>query len=436
MHPVSLLREISSPVFLRLILWGSLLFFLIGFVASATGQNVVRIAAIVNDEIISVFDLGNRVRLVAATTNVPNRQDMLQRLAPQVLRTMIDERIQLQEAKRLSIRVSQREINGTIAGLERQNGMAPGQISVFLQQNNIDRSALESQITARISWLKLINRTLMRQISIGREEVEEELERLRALKGKPQMRVSEIFLGIDSPDLEPQIRQTAERLIAQLLNGARFDALAREFSQSTTSGSGGDLGWITSAELDPELIDALSVMQPGQISRPVRTLTGYHILYLSDRRTLSDMTPNPDDTAVEYRQLLLPLLSDAPTSEIETQRQLAQEITDTASSCDDFVLKGRAVGAHDMERLNVVTVGALNGQIRDILMTQKLGTASQPQRTQDGYVVIMPCSRTLPEVGLPTPEALEERIRQSRLDMMAQRYMRDLRRAAYIDLRQ
>ena len=132
------------------------------------------------------------------------------------------------------------------------------------------------------SRIKVIQRQIARQVTVGQDEVNDELVRLRQLLGKPKLRVAEIFLSVDSPDAEPRIRETAERLIQQVVNGAKFDALAREFSQSTTAGSGGDLGWITDAELDEELAATISVMQPGQISQPVRSLIGYHILYLSD----------------------------------------------------------------------------------------------------------------------------------------------------------
>ena len=159
-------------------------------------QDVVRIAAIVNDEIISGFDLENRVRLVATSTNSSKSPAALRRLAPQVLRQMIDERIQLHEAKKLNVRVSSREINGTIANLERQSGLRPGQIWTVLRSNNVDRSALEYQIRAKISWLKLVNRRIRRQISVGQEEINEEIARLKSLQGKPRLQVQEIFLSV------------------------------------------------------------------------------------------------------------------------------------------------------------------------------------------------------------------------------------------------
>ena len=400
----------------------------------AQQQDLIRIAAIVNDEIISVFDLENRVRLVAATTNTSQSLEKLKRLKPQILRQMIDEKIQLQEAKKLNIRVSSREFNGTIANLERQSKMRPGQIWSFLRSNNIDRSALETQIQAKISWMKLVNRRIRRQISVGQEEINEEIVRLKNLKGKPQLHVLEIFLNVDRPDSEQQIRQIADRLISQILNGASFKALAREFSQSTTAARGGNLGWITESELDPELSAALSVMQPGQVSHPIRTLTGYYILFLINRRENS--TDKDINLTVKYRQMIAPVLPGALLSEAEGQRQIAIEIASRAKSCDELLQLARSVGATEMELIHEVAASDLLSWQRTALLKNEIGKAGPPIRTPKGFLIIMPCERVQQEAGIPSAKVLEERLTRERLNLMSQKYLRDLRRSAYVDLRQ
>tara|TARA_B100000676_G_C18039365_1_gene823890 strand:- start:242 stop:1549 length:1308 start_codon:yes stop_codon:yes gene_type:complete len=401
---------------------------------NAQQQDLIRIAAIVNDEIISVFDLENRVRLVAATTNTSQSLEKLKRLKPQILRQMIDEKIQLQEAKKLNIRVSSREFNGTIANLERQSKMRPGQIWSFLRSNNIDRSALETQIQAKISWMKLVNRRIRRQISVGQEEINEEIVRLKNLKGKPQLHVLEIFLNVDRPDSEQQIRQIADRLISQILNGASFKALAREFSQSTTAARGGNLGWITESELDPELSAALSVMQPGQVSHPIRTLTGYYILFLINRRENS--TDKDINLTVKYRQMIAPVLPGALLSEAEGQRQIAIEIASKAKSCDELLQLARSVGATEMELIHEVAASDLLSWQRTALLKNEIGKAGPPIRTPKGFLIIMPCERVQQEAGIPSAKVLEERLTRERLNLMSQKYLRDLRRSAYVDLRQ
>lgn len=397
-------------------------------------NEVIRIAAIVNNEIISAFDLQNRVRLIAATSNLPDRPDILQRLEQQVLRAMIDEKLQVQEAERFNVRVSQSELNSTIANLERQNNMQRGELIEFLKSKGVDRSALENQLYARLAWLKLVNRKLMREVTVGQDEVRDELQRLKSLQGKPRLHVFEIFLAADSPDQDTQVRQTAERLVAQIAAGARFPALAREFSQSTSAATGGDLGWVTEGELSEELAAVLQNMKPGQISQPVRTLTGYHILYLAERQVGTEA--GPDDITVGYRQMTLPVPSGALPSEVESQEKLADEIAGSVKSCDEFLQAGRRARAENVEQLQVVTAGSVPSALRNIVMSLDIGRPSTPIRTPDGFVVIIVCSRTQAVAGLPTAEAIEERLQREKLDLMVQRYLRDLRRAAYVDLRQ
>ena len=396
-------------------------------------QDVQRIAAIVNDEIISIYDLENRIRLVVTTANLPPRQDVFRRLRPQVLRKMIDERLQLQEAASLNIRVKQREINRTISNLARRNRMKTDQLWALLDSRQVDRSALETQVRARVSWFKLIDRKFARQVAVGHEEVEEELDRLRLQRGKPRLRVSEIFLSVDSPDADRSVRQTAERLIKQIVNGASFASIAREFSQSTTAGNGGDLGWITDAELDGEFATTIAAMQPGQVSPPLRTLAGYHIIYLIDRRIpdVSAATAN-----IQYRQMILPILPNTLASEVEAQNAQALEIARTAKSCDEFLQYGRAANALEVERLKTASSGQLSGPIKDFLMNQEIGIPGAPVRASNGISMMVVCRRIAQDAGLPSPDELENKIRRQRIGLLAQRYMRDLRRSAYLDLRQ
>ena len=114
--------------------------YLIGLIAAvliaaagpARAQQVERIAAIVNDEVVSLYDLQARLHMVTVSAGLQPSPELTQRLTPQVLRGLIDERLRLQEAKRRSIAVSQRDINSAIGSLERQNRLQPGTFDDFL----------------------------------------------------------------------------------------------------------------------------------------------------------------------------------------------------------------------------------------------------------------------------------------------------------------
>lgn len=255
----------------------------IAFTSPAAAQGVQRIAAVVNEDVISAYELNQRVKMVMVTGRIPDTADNRRRLSAQILRNMIDEQLQLQEAKRLNISVSKEEVDKVLERLNQQNDMPAGSLEKILERANVDINVLRAKLTADESWNKVIRNRLRQQVFISDEEVEDELNRLKAVKDLPRHRVAEIFLPIDNPDNERQVLELANRLIQQTRNGARFNALAREFSQSASAAVGGDLGWVTKGQLDTPIERTIAGMSKGEVAGPVQTLSGYYILYLIDK---------------------------------------------------------------------------------------------------------------------------------------------------------
>ena len=223
-------------------------FFLFG--AGAAAQGELGIAAVVNDEVISLHDLNGRLSLVIATSRLEDRPTIRRRLAPQVLRNLIDEQLKLQEAKRLRIRVTQAEIDGAITRIETSNNFGDGGLSAFLAGRGIDMPILLGQIEAEIAWVKLVTQSSRQKISMSDDEIDETMAEIGANKGMPEFLASEIFLRLESPDQERDVRLLADRLLQQLGSGADFDTLARNFSHSGTAAIGGDLGWVQRGQID------------------------------------------------------------------------------------------------------------------------------------------------------------------------------------------
>jgi len=198
-----------------------------GFAAiggAAIAQETQKIAAVVNDEVISLFDLQSRMSLLLAGSETRDTPETRRRLAPEVLRRMIDEVLQLQEAKRLNITVAEPEIEQAIANIERQNGMPKGGLEAFLAGNGIDKLALVNQVEPQIAWGKVVSRRLRPQIQISPEEINETMARIKAGVGKPEYLLAEIFLRVDDTENEAQIRQVGQRIMQQLQQGANRGA--------------------------------------------------------------------------------------------------------------------------------------------------------------------------------------------------------------------
>src|SRR5437868_7528604 len=269
-----------------------------------------RIAAVVNDEVISVGDLTSRLKMVMLSSNLTDSPETRQRVAAQVLRTIVDEKLQMQEAKRQNVTATDEEINKALAQIEKQNNMQAGQLDQVLKSHGIERSALVDQLTASIVWTKLVRRLVSQTNVVSDEEIDYALKRAKETANEPQSRVAEIFLAVDNPQQEDEVRRLAERLTEQMKQGARFSAVAQQFSQSATAAVGGDIGWVRPEQLSPELGKAVAQMRPGELSPPIRAGAGYYLLLVLDRR--SGRSAGPEDSMVHLVQIVFPLPPQAP----------------------------------------------------------------------------------------------------------------------------
>ena len=136
--------------------------------------------------------------------------------------------------------------------------------------HGIERSALVDQLTASIVWTKLVRRLVSQTNVVSDEEIDYALKRAKETANEPQSRVAEIFLAVDNPQQEDEVRRLAERLTEQMKQGARFSAVAQQFSQSATAAVGGDIGWVRPEQLSPEIGKAVAQMRPGELSAPIR----------------------------------------------------------------------------------------------------------------------------------------------------------------------
>jgi peptidyl-prolyl cis-trans isomerase SurA len=401
--------------------------------AGSAAAQETRIAAIVNDEVVSLNDLEGRMQLVLRSSGIEDNQQNRDHIAGQVLRTLIDEKLQMQEAKRLNVTVSKEEIDQALARLEQQNKMPKGSLDQYLSKAGIPRSSLIDQVTASLAWAKLVRNRLTQEVTISDEQINEALARLKEEANVPQSRVAEIFLAIDNPTQEPEVKRLADRLIDQIRSGVPFATIARQFSQSPTAAVGGDLGWITASELQPALSDALQKMKPGEMSYPLRTGGGYYILYLIERRTLGQ--PNPNDTELSLVQVALPLPAGATIDDQQRLTAEAQQISSSVKSCGELAKIGRDRFPQTSREIPEIKAGDLPAEVRPAVLALGVAEASKPLPIQGGIAVMMVCQRKDPPGGLPTRDEIAESLGRERLDALARRYLRDLRRSAYVDIR-
>lgn len=402
--------------------------------AAHAQQQGPAIAAVVNDQIISTYDLQSRMRLALLSANLEATPENQQRLAPQVLRQLVDERLQMQEAQRLNISVTEKDLADAVAVIERQNNLQPGQLGAHMAQNGVPISTLMAQLRANIAWGKVIRRQIRPQVEIGEEEIDDFLNDLRARGGRTEYEVAEILLSAESFDNPQTALQTASRLAEQARSGATFGALAQQFSQSPSAANGGNLGKVQEGQLDPRLEAVLQSLQPGQVSDPIPVENGYYILKLNNRTRVE--RGGSGEPVLTLRRVFLPVPADATPEEVAAQEEAASRVSDTAKSCTDMERFARELESPGPADPGPVRPSGLPDNLREFLVDRPIGETTPPLRLNDGFLIAMVCSRAEGgDAALPSRAEVMQSLGMQRIDMMARRYLRDLRRAAFVDVR-
>lgn len=398
---------------------------------SARADDAQRVAAVVNDDIISAHDLEQRLKLVLLSSSLPDNVETRSRVLPQVIRRLIDERLELQEAEKKKITVETQEISTALANIERQNNMPRGAMEPMLRSRGVDPETLRQQMRADIAWSSVVREELSRDIHIGDEAVNTRLANLKANLGKPEYLAADIFLAVDGPRNEQQVKGLADRLVEQLRQGAPFSSLAQQFSQN---GGNGNLGWVSEGMLDQELMRALVRLQPNQLTTPIRSNDGYHLMMLIDKRNIGEgisSGPSLDLLTIELNSL-----PSATMAERDLQLNHLKAVLAPAKSCDELEKLSKTIPSSSYNRSDKVPEGQLPPEIINLIGKLEIGQVSDPFDAGNIRRFFAVCGRHADQPGgLPSYDDMKRRMENEQLENLARRYLRDIRRNAYVDVR-
>lgn len=394
-------------------------------------QDAVRIAAVVNEDVITAFDVQSRIQMFLVTSGIEDSVEVRQRLLPQVMNALIEEKLKLQEARREEIETTEEEVRAAVQIIEQNNGMQSGAFAAMLSQQGIDSGTFYAQVEADVAWLRVVREVLARDVSVTEEEVNLVIERLKANQGKPEYLLGEIFLPIGLGVRDNDVRQLAQQLAERAREGTPFPALAQQFSQSPTAAVGGDLGWINAGELETELDRALTRLNPGDISDPIRTLSGYTILALRDQRSTAEASPLM--AAVTLSQIYLQTTGRNALDEAR-MTQLTQAIQSQVFSCEQMNQWAEQIGGPGSGPVDLIRVGGLPEAVRDAVVGLPVNQVSAPVDVAGARLFVMVCTRQEDD-GLPTQNQVYSRLENEKLDTISRQRLRDLRRQALIDVR-
>jgi peptidyl-prolyl cis-trans isomerase SurA len=397
---------------------------ILGLAAPVRAQNAEGVAAVVNDKVISTFDVRQRATMLLLFANLQPTPELQQRARAQALRDLVDERLQLQEAAKFEITVTGDQIDRRLMDMASRGDRTLDQLVADLARNGISIGALRGQLEAEIAWQRLISGLYGSRVRVSEAEVRETQQRIASNARQPQYEMSEIFLPASSPEEFAEMEQGATRLLEQMQQRQiPFPAVARQFSQSPSAATGGDLGWISANELSAELRPVADRLQPGQVSLPVRTSTGVYLLAMRNRRA---GIPDGAATIVSLRQVTAPA----------ARRGALDRIRRRAEGCGDLESDVNAIQGASMLDLGQTIESELSPAIRARLEGVNVGGASQVVVDGEQANIVVLCSRETGGSAIPDRAQIEDRLREAELGMLAERYLRDLRREATIITRQ
>ena len=389
------------------------------------------IAAIVNDDIISLHDLDSRLTLVLVTSRLPDTPENRQRLAPEVLRTLIDEALKRQEMRKQNITVSQADLDRGLLQVSQQLRVQPNELSAYLEQQGVRMSTLIEQLEAEIGWIKSVQKIAGDRATVSRGDVDEELARVRS--STVEFRLNEIFLSMDDPADQGRVEEQARRLVAEARGGANFPALARSFSQGPSAGDGGDLGWVNQDDLAEQIGRVVAEMQPGQVSDPIRGQGGYFVLFLAGRR--SGEGNSGTRTRMVLQQVYTALPTGAQDADVAARANALMEMARNSPDCPALADRARSAGAQVNTSPGPIDIQQMPAELRQLVLPLPKGGTSQPIRTSDGVLVLMVCDRQEEAGDDEQRQQIERRMRDQRLAAVGRRQLRDLRRSALVDVR-
>lgn len=408
--------------------------------ASRAEQAIDRIIAVVNQGVITQSELDAQLRLVE--TRAAARDDGVlpprDELRKQVLEQMILQLAQEQFAAEYGLKPTEAELDRAAADVAQNNGMSPSQLVERLKAEGVSFEGFRRQLAAEIVAVRLRERETAQNVSISEGEVDAELTRSGQIS-EPEFNVRQILVKVPEGAAAQEVgrlQRQAETLTARARKGENFATLAAERTgrDASDAASGSELGWRTASRLPSLFADAVRKMSPGEVSAPLRSPAGFHILKLQDKRAGQAASVQ----LTHVRHILLPV--DTPEAEAEAERRLQRyrsEIdagtADFATLARDFSADGSAAKGGD---LGWIHPGETVPEFEKAMNALRDGEVSEPVRSSFGLHLIQVLGR---RTDAESPERLRNAARQKLRDAKGaeayEQWLKELRDRTYVEYR-
>jgi len=404
----------------------------------AAPQLIDRVVAVVDDDVIMESELQQRIKTVGAQ----NERDALPEagtLREQVLERMVTESIQLQMADRAGIRISESQLDDAMARIAAQNNMSLSQFQQAMASEGVSFAYAREQIRNEMRISRVQQYQVGERIQITDQDVDYFLASdIGRIASAAEYRLRHILLSVRSgaaPEEYQDAEAKAERLVEELRNGAEFARVAMAESQSRTALNGGDMGWRKEAQLPSLFAEIAPQMQVGEISDPIRTASGFHIIKLEDKR-------GGNSQVIEQAEVRHILITTNEVRDEDQARDLINQIYERLNAGADFGKLAREYsddpgsGASGGD-LGWVSPGDMVPEFEQAMKETETGAISPPVRSQFGWHVLQVTDRREADIG---EEVQRNQVRQMlygrRFEEELPIWLRKIRSEAYVDIKE
>ena len=393
----------------------------------------VSVASVVNDDAISTYELSQRMLWMAVTSGLQPTPDTIPQLQADALDALIDEKLEIQELKHQAHERKKPEnaffseeadVDGYLEQVAQGNKMSRSQFMEALTSRGLTEATIRQQIKIQLSWRDWIQHYYGARIKVGDDQIKQALDRVAAASTKPSYLTSQIFIdAAHSGGMDNAVASATQRM-QQLQQGARFEAIARQFSALPTAANGGDAGWLNAGEFPKEVEAVLPEMKADQI-KAVPTKDGVYLVMLREKKI------GGASAMMTLKQVALPLPADAPANVVQAAQARLVGLRNRLNGCSNIDQLAKNAGL-EVDELGESDPATLAPAFRDAITALQAGQVANPIRSPQGLHLVAVCRRRASGAEIPTLEEMTNKLTVEQLTMIQRRELRDLRNAATI----
>jgi peptidyl-prolyl cis-trans isomerase SurA len=407
---------------------------------SDKGVMLDRVAAVVNDGVVLRSELEEQMSLVGERLKAQGLEmPPVDVLRQQVLERLILQELQIQRAQRAGIRVNDENLNQALAEVAQRNNIGLAQLPAALAAQGIDYGAYRETVRREMTIQVLQQRDVIQRINVSPRELEQFLEKQKSRPSElNEYNLSHILIAVPQ-EATPQQLEDATRRAEDVVNRARqgedFARLAVAYSNSQTALEGGALGWRRGPEIPTVLADLVVGLKPGEISTPLRTPSGYHIVRLNEVRGADQQV------VIEQTRARHILLKPTEIQDDATVEQRLRDVRERIQKGEDFAVLAKTLsedpgsGAEGGD-LGWTAPGTFVPEFDAVLASLRENEISEPFRTQFGWHIVQLLGKRQYD---STDELRRQRaflqLRGSKADEETELWLRRLRDEAYVDIK-